>query len=58
MDRENADFYKFRRIQKRFGSKVEALQIPSGTYLFSGVVDLHNMKLTAAMPLKRRYTVI
>lgn len=46
MDRENADFYKvLGEVQKRFGSKVVALQIPIGAHTsFSGVVDLLNMK--------------
>ncbi|MDD5701317.1 MAG: elongation factor G [Dehalococcoidales bacterium] len=46
MDRENADFYKvLGEVQKRFGSKAVALQIPIGAHSsFSGVVDLLNMK--------------
>jgi elongation factor G len=46
MDRENADFNKvFEDIQKKFGSRCVALQIPIGSHTsFSGVVDLLKMK--------------
>jgi elongation factor G len=54
MDRENADFFKVaEEVQKRFGSKCVAVQIPIGAHTsFTGIVDLLKMKAYTGDPLK------
>jgi elongation factor G len=54
MDRENADFNKvFEEIQKKFGSRCVALQIPIGSHTsFSGIIDLLKMKAYTGDPAK------